>query len=99
MEKRNSGIKYWIILICCCLMTASSIGIVVNTIGVFYTPVSTALGVSQGTFTLHATFCLLATALTALFVPGIMKKNAIKINGFNWCSFNNSIYICNGVGS
>ncbi len=79
MEKKNSGIKYWIILICCCLVTASSIGIVVNTIGVFYTPVSTALGVSQGTFTLHATFCLLATALTALFVPGVMKKTPLKL--------------------
>ncbi|MCD7808536.1 MAG: MFS transporter [Erysipelotrichaceae bacterium] len=76
---KNSGIKYWIIVACCCLIAASSVGIVVNAVGVFYTPVSTALGVSQGTFTLHATCCLLATALTALFVPQIIKRVPIKL--------------------
>ncbi len=78
MEIKNSGMKYWIILACCCLVAASSIGIVVNTVGVFYTPVSTALGVSQGDFTLHATFCLLATAITSLLIPQVMSKISTK---------------------
>ncbi|MCD7809274.1 MAG: MFS transporter [Erysipelotrichaceae bacterium] len=78
----NKGIKYWLVLLSCCGLTASSIGIVMNTIGVFYTPVSTALNVSQGTFTLHATFCILATAFTVLIVPRIMKKIPLKLMVF-----------------
>lgn len=76
---KNKGIKYWLVLISCCGLCASSVGIVLNTIGVFYTPVSQGLGVSQGTFTLHATFCILATAITVLFVPKIMKKIPLKL--------------------
>ncbi len=76
---KNKGIKYWLVLLSCCGLSASSVGIVMNTIGVFYTPVSTALGVSQGTFTLHATFCILATAFTVLIVPHIMKKIPLKL--------------------
>jgi len=76
---KNKGIKYWLVLLSCCGLSASSVGIVMNTIGVFYTPVSSSLGVSQGTFTLHATFCILATALTVLIVPRIMKKISLKL--------------------
>ena len=35
--------KHWLVLIVCCGLAASSIGVSINSSGVFYTPVSTSL--------------------------------------------------------
>ena len=32
--------KHWLVLVCCCGLAAASIGISINSSGVFYTPVS-----------------------------------------------------------
>lgn len=70
--------KHWIILIGCCGLAASSMGIVVNTSGVFIAPVSTSLGVLRGTFSLVSTFTLVSTAIISLFTPQIINKLGIK---------------------
>ncbi len=76
---KNSKIKPWIVLIVCCGLAAASIGLCVNAVGVFYTPVSESLGVLRGTFAMHATISSLAMALTSLFCAKIMKKYPIKL--------------------
>ena len=48
MNKNN--IKPWLVLVVCCGLAASSIGISINSSGVFYTPVSEDLGIMRGTF-------------------------------------------------
>ena len=58
MMKQKNG-RYLLTLICCCLLAASSVGVFTNSVGVFYTPVSEALGVGRGAFALHATLCAL----------------------------------------
>ena len=47
--------KHWLVLIVCCGLAASSIGVSINSSGVFYTPVSTSLGIMRGTFSMHMT--------------------------------------------
>ena len=42
MKKNN--FKPWYVLVVCCGLAASSIGISINSSGVFYTPVSESLG-------------------------------------------------------
>ena len=39
--------KHWLVLIVCCGLAASSIGVSINSSGVFYTPVSTSLGIMR----------------------------------------------------
>lgn len=75
----NKICKSWYVLIVCCGLAASSIGISINSSGVFYTPVSESLGIMRGTFTMHMTIFSLVTALSALIVPKLMNKFKYKL--------------------
>lgn len=70
--------KYILLALVLCGMTASSIGLCCNAVGVFYTPVSEDLGVLRGTFALHNTVGVMATAFTALFMGKILTKFNLK---------------------
>ncbi|MBQ7059027.1 MAG: hypothetical protein IJM83_06970 [Firmicutes bacterium] len=56
---KKENLRYLLVLICCCLMAASSVGVFTNSVGVFYTTVSADLGVGRGAFAFHATLCAL----------------------------------------
>ena len=71
--------KHWLVLIVCCGLVASSIGVSINSSCVFYTPVSTSLGIMRGTFSMHMTIFSLTTAIGALFIPRIMNKVSYKL--------------------
>ncbi|MBQ0065985.1 MAG: MFS transporter [Firmicutes bacterium] len=71
METRNK--KHWIIVALLCGLSASSVGLCNNCVGIFYTPVSEALGIYRGTFAMHATLSLLATACTSLMMRKIIN--------------------------
>ena len=77
MNKNN--IKPWLVLVVCCGLAASSIGISINSSGVFYTPVSEDLGIMRGTFSMHMTKFSIVTAMSALIVPKIMNKFSYKL--------------------
>lgn len=70
--------KHWSVLICCCGLAAASIGISINSSGVFYTPVSKSLHMLRGTFSMHMTLFSLATAIMSLFVPKLYQKFSFK---------------------
>ena len=67
----------WVILSMCGL-AAASMGISVNSMGVFYEPVANAIGVSIGTFGSSTTVFMLSMAVTSLIAPKIYKKLDIK---------------------
>lgn len=75
---KNKDRKHWIIVGLLCLMASSSIGLCMNSVGVFYVPVSKELNVLKGTFAFHATLSLLATATTSMMMPKIMKRFKYK---------------------
>lgn len=75
----NKSIKHWIVLLCCCGLAGASIGVSINTSGVFYEPVSKSLGILRGDFAMHMTIFSIVTAITALFVPRIIKKVNYKL--------------------
>ena len=95
--------KHWSVLICCCGLAAASIGISINSSGVFYTPVSKSLKVLKGTFAMHATLSTLATALTSLKMSKVIKKyfykevlliGVILSSGATWLmSYSTSVYL------
>ena len=76
--KKNS-LKPWYVLIVCCGLAASSIGISINSSGVFYTAVSQSLGIMRGTFAMHMTIFSFVTAIASLIVPKLMNKFNYKL--------------------
>lgn len=79
MKNQGKSIKHWIVIAVCCGLTASSVGICINTAGVFYTPVSESLGVLRGTFALNSTLTMIGTAIAALFITQLIKKFNFKL--------------------
>ena len=61
-----------------CGMAASAIGVCMNCVGIFYTPVSDSLGVLRGSFALHTSISQLATSCIALAVPKLMGRFRYK---------------------
>lgn len=71
--------KHYSVLAVCCGLAAASIGISINSSGVFYTPVADSLGIMRGTFSMHMTIFSLVTALGALIIPKLMDKIPYKV--------------------
>lgn len=70
----NKSIKHWLVLISCCGLAGASIGVSINTSGVFYEPVSHSLGILRGDFAMHMTIFSIVTAVISLFIPKIIEK-------------------------
>ena len=80
MEKmKNKSFKHWMVLVACCGLSAASMGLIMNAVGVFFTPVSEGLGIMRGTFAGHATVSLIFAAVTFVFIPSLMKKYSYKL--------------------
>lgn len=75
----NKSTKHFLVLLVCCGLAASSIGISINSSGVFYTPVSESLGILRGSFSMHMTIFSLVTAISAFFIPKLMEKYSYKL--------------------
>lgn len=76
MEKSKN--IYWQIIAVLCGLAASAIGICINSVGVFYSPVSEALNILRGTFALHNTVSTIVAAVVALIVPKILNEKTFK---------------------
>lgn len=68
----------WTVVALLCGMAASSIGICINCVGIFYTAVSDSIGVMRGSFALHATISQLAISAVAALVPKLMERFPYK---------------------
>lgn len=76
---KQSTFRHWATLAACCGIAASTIGMLTNPIGVFYTPVAAALGVGRGTFALHTSLCTLLAGFLSPFAAKMMKKVPIRL--------------------
>lgn len=74
MTKPSESIKHWLVLAVSCGLSASAIGINLNVIGVFYTPVSESLNIYRGTFAMHATLSSLALAFISLYFAPLLNR-------------------------
>lgn len=78
--KHKTNIHYaWLILITCCMMQGSGLGLISNCAGVFYSPVSQALGVELGKFSFHRTLATMCQALVIPFVAKAFRKYDVRI--------------------
>lgn len=78
MENPAKSKRHWLVLAGCCGMSASSLGINVNSIGVFYTPVSADLGIYVGSFAMHSTIAAICMAIMYLYIPKLLSIHRFK---------------------
>lgn len=79
MENPAKSKRHWLVLAGCCGMSASALGVNINTIGVFYTPVAEALGVYRGDFAMHSTIAAITMAIMSLYIPRIVALYRFKM--------------------
>ena len=78
--KHKTNIHYaWLILITCCMMQGSGLGLISNCAGVFYSPVSQDLGVELGNFSFYRTLATMSQALVIPFVAKAFRKYDVRI--------------------
>ena len=78
MEKQST-FRHWATLAACCGIAASSIGMLTNSAGVFYSPVAAALEVGRGAFALHTSLCTLLAGFLSPVAARLMKKFPIRL--------------------
>ena len=72
MEKQGSNIRYVVVAVAICLMACGTMGLP-NAYGVFYTPMSEALGAGRGAVTAHMS---ISNLVIGLFTPIVARSLA-----------------------
>ena len=68
----------YVIVFCCCLIMGINIGLVMSCAGIFYKPVSSALGISVGDFGLYMTFIYSFSFLMLSIAGKMMDKYSAR---------------------
>lgn len=71
--------RHIMVLIAMCGLAAASIGVTVNTAGVFYAPVAEDLGIGRGSVALAITILSIIASLVGMAIPKLLKENNLKI--------------------
>ncbi len=77
MSKQDKKM-YIMVAIALCGLMGSSVGVGLNTAGLFFTPVSNSLGISRGSISFTYTIVSLVSALTAMVLPKILNTKTFK---------------------
>jgi predicted MFS family arabinose efflux permease len=70
--------KQIFVLIACCCIVASSIGILTNASGVFFTPIASDLGVGKGSVSMTLTIANIAYAIGGLLTVKLVHERNFK---------------------
>lgn len=80
MEARTKGFYYgYVVLACCCVIMAVNAGLAMSCAGVFYTSVSSEIGVSVGVFAVYMSFNFLASTLMLSVAGRIMERLGARL--------------------
>lgn len=71
--------RHIMVLIAMCGLAAASIGVTVNTAGVFYAPVAEDLGIGRGSVALAITILSMIASVIGIIIPKILKESNLKI--------------------
>ena len=75
---KNDNKMYVMVVVALCGMLASSVGVGMNTAGLFFTPVSIDLGISRGSISFTSTIVSIMSALVAMALPKILNVKSFK---------------------
>lgn len=79
IEKRRGFHYGYLIVACCCIFSATSVSLAFGCAGVFFTPVSEALGVSRGVFVISFTCMSLAMGVGVKIMTPFVEKYSLKL--------------------
>ena len=73
--------SYWHILtlIACCCMSLSTLGLAMNCVGVFYSPMAADIGVGRGTVAMFATICTLMNGFAAPLFRRAIQRFPVRL--------------------
>ena len=74
MRDRRSSLRPWLVLLGCCMMQGGSLGVVMNTMGLFFTVVSRDLGFSVGGISAYKTIAGLSSCILMPFVGRVLYR-------------------------
>ena len=74
-EKKTSNVM---LIVSLCGLLAASVGVCMNSMGIFYTPVSNSLQVKQGTFALYTTISTFSVGMFQVVVPQRIRTDLFK---------------------
>jgi len=74
MKKKNS----LFLIITLCLMAASSIGLFLNTFGIFFTPIADSLNEKRGTVAIISTILIFSSAIFSIILPRVANDRNYK---------------------
>ncbi len=78
METNHIRGKYLMVLIAMCGLAGSSVGMVINSAGVFYTAIAESFSVGRGAVSLTLTISTIAAAVSGLIAPKVMSDETKK---------------------
>lgn len=80
VQKKGGKIFYgWWIVVGCCFLQGCCLGLMMNSAGIFYTPVCEELGIGLGPLALYLTVYFFVTTFSYPFVARILPKYNINI--------------------
>lgn len=79
-SNKKQGIHYaWRIMVGCCFLQACCLGLMMNSAGIFYTPVTEDLGIGLGPLAMYVTVYFFVTTFTYPLVAKILPKYNINV--------------------
>lgn len=79
MNSRTRNIRPWLVLLGCCMMQGGSLGVIMNTMGLFFTAVSQDMGFTVGGISYYKTIAGLSSCLLLPFVGKVLYRFDTRI--------------------
>ncbi|OZG61281.1 permease [Bifidobacterium lemurum] len=73
-SQHKTNWRPWLVFAGCCVLSLVGFGLIVNTAGLYYTPLCEELGISRAQIALASSIMAIATMPTMLLAGGIMKR-------------------------
>lgn len=74
LTRKSGNGRAWLVLLGCCMMQGGSLGVVMNTMGLFFTAVSRDLGFSVGGISFYKTVAGLSSCILLPFVGKVLYR-------------------------
>lgn len=78
-KERSDQLRPWLVLLGCCMMQGGSLGVVMNTMGLFFTAVSRDMGFSVGGISFYKTVAGLSSCILLPFVGKVLYRCDTRI--------------------
>ena len=102
MNRKNNSIRHWVVVAVCCGLYSAAIGLTMNCMGVFYTPLADSFGVGRGDVAVLSTLlnltCGFCAPLAVRLIDRFGLKPVLLLGSFCVAGGVAAMSLANGVG-